>query len=147
MSNESMFPPLNGTQSEAAAPQAESTPFSPLTLERAKQLAAELVAEFGEGYVYEPAGPADVGFCKYVHGDVPGCIVGHMLHRHGVPLSDLRDFDYNGGGSLAKGSVISNAPDGWFTEEALPFLATLQYEQDMDRCWGEALARANGAGD
>lgn len=67
-----------------------------LTLERTKQLLAEAVAERGEEYVYKNERGQDgtFGDCAYVHGSPsgghsPGCIVGLVLHKAGVPLERL----------------------------------------------------------
>jgi hypothetical protein len=38
-------------------------------------------------YAYEP--PGDGVECLYVHNGAPSCLVGHALHRLGVPLGAL----------------------------------------------------------
>lgn len=126
----------------------EST-LPPLTLERAKELAAEVVADMGAEYVYvNPSGIGADGYgapdhgdfdpdCYYVHADQPGCIVGHILHKHGVPLRELGAFELEGASSVVAGlfNVSKLSP-------VAEYLSKLQVRQDEGATWGQALTDA-----
>lgn len=129
--------------------------FEPLTLERAKQLAAEAVALKGAEYIYtnpdgySADGALPIGMdgdtlgeldeqCYYVHGDEPGCIAGHILHLHGVPLHVLRDHELHGADSVVadlfgveKNSLVAS------------YLREMQRLQDNGKTWGQALSLAD----
>ena len=111
-----------------------STPtFEPLTLERAKQLAAEVVADMGAEYVYEP--PVAGGFCVYDHEGQPSCLVGHIIHRHSMEMYDdvVRDHSTND---------VAGLPLSWFDGGARAFLGRAQHEQDNSAPWGQAVETA-----
>lgn len=141
--SETTFEPLSRAQTEGSAPETESTSFSPLTLDRAKQLAAEAVAEMGAEYVYtNPYGvradgvASDVDIeCYYVHGDVPGCIVGHILYRHDEEMFDQLNSQY-------EGEDVAALPEEWFTQGVQDFLQVVQARQDNGTPWGVALEYA-----
>lgn len=104
-----------------------------LTYGRALELLRELVAEFGEDYVYAD-GDDDV-VCLYVHGHGPGCGVGHVLYRAGVPLDVLRDADDTDQSPVLEVAAFREYAD----DEALQLLSDFQVEQDQGTAWGEAL--------
>lgn len=98
-----------------------------LTGERALELLREVVAERPNRVVKK---------CTYVHAGRPQCLVGAVLHRHGVPLDVLADCE----GILA---------DGLATDAGLPLspsaariLDIAQVVQDGRRPWREALTAA-----
>lgn len=107
----------------------------------------EVVAEFGEDYVYQLV-PDEGGQCLYVHRDedsegVPGCIVAQVLHRLGVPLSAFDE------GFSAHCMVDRLNARGWgITYVASVALAEAQRVQDSfheseDDCtWGAAYRAA-----
>jgi hypothetical protein len=112
-----------------------------LTYDRALALLREVIAEKGEDYVYpklEPEAAGDRGAvmeCFYVRDDAPSCIVGHVLHRAGVSLDDLRAVE-----GWTPGDVEQAPPFTlWADEMALELLYEVQNEQDAGRSWGEAL--------
>lgn len=102
----------------------------------------EVVAE-RPGHVYArpeylPAG--DNGLtCRYVHPSEdgstsePGCLVGHVLHRLGVPLWALANHE----GSDADNVVSAlHLP---LTGRTKMILCVAQSYQDEGRTWGESL--------
>lgn len=116
-----------------------------LTPERALELLREVVAEYGEDHVYaDPTGvQADAGssaFCKYVDEDNerPSCLVGHVLFRAGVTISQLLDMDNSEDPAI--GDVETDA----FTMSpaARAVLRAAQRAQDCGSTWGAALAAA-----
>lgn len=125
-------------------PVSEQT-FPPLNLERAKQLAAEVVAEFGPDYVYEnPYRGTDLerSTCQYVHDGEPGCLVAHILQRHGVKLDALEAHE----GDDAQG--VLHKVLGIHRESTISgYLNRLQRQQDEGHTWGAALASAERAED
>lgn len=124
-------------------------PLKPMDAERALGLLRAVVAEFGPEYVYvnasgQRAGQCHVGGktaidCSYVHGmdnDLrPGCLVGQVCHRHGVPLVVLQTYEGSAFGTFGEDAGIAN-------EDAQQILHAAQMAQDGGRPWGVALQRA-----
>lgn len=99
----------------------------------------EVVAERPE-YVYErdgqfASGDADGISCLYVHRDGPGCLVGTVLHRIGVPLDKLATWE--GSGAYVVAGMTAYMPD-----TARNALARAQDAQDAGATWSAALAAA-----
>lgn len=125
--------------------------------ETVKGWAEEVIAEKGKDFVYES--PTDGKSCFYAVKEddgtlVPSCLIGIMLHRHG--LLDLEKV-YNGSfGHDYNSQRISALLDEYqynrpsaptadpalFTVKAKTFMAWLQSGQDSRKTWGTAL---NGA--
>jgi len=114
----------------------------------AVKLAKAAVAEKGPDFIYTDQNgvTADGRYaeCSNKHatedgGWVPGCLVGNMLHRHGVPLdempkygdafSTLQELNYFGSGIRT-------------TEKAEIFMMAAQSNQDNGYTWGEAISAA-----
>lgn len=105
-----------------------------LDRETALRLLGEVVADFGEDYVY-PTELRDVeGVCLYWASGKPACLVGHVLHRWGVDVELLKGGAYD----LPNQGVA-------LTEDALEVLADAQRAQDQRMTWGYALERAQRA--
>jgi hypothetical protein len=101
-----------------------------VTAEKVLETLREVVAERPD-YVYEaPEGyTAGAGVtCFYVHGDVPGCVVGHVLNRLGVPLSDLALVEGRGAYKVADWFLNITDPDGAVDVEHV--LYAVQMRQD-----------------
>lgn len=125
----------------------------PITLDFAtvKRLVTESITDKGEDHVYTKEG----GSCKYVHDvkskweyntedyDVdftyagPGCLVGEVLHRAGVPLELLYRVNTEGVqdavDSLAYYGVL-----GTMERDVTEYLTNLQASQDRGAPWGLA---------
>lgn len=131
------------------------TPVKTVTKEKVIELLREVVAEFGEDYLYKIPDGCDGhdGRCLYVHTDdvgnrCPGCIVGQVLHRLGVPF----DFFTNREGVEVWGILPELEGQGWkFTIDASKALEAAQAVQDKatdsfatpgDYTWGAALRAA-----
>jgi hypothetical protein len=102
----------------------------------------EVVAERPD-YVYERPAHMHGGLpsCLYVHyteaGErEPGCIVGQVLHRLGVPLETLERHEGHTAAYVATDAV------GSMSDDIARILDTAQYRQDEGKTWGEALADA-----
>lgn len=108
----------------------------PLTFGDALQLLNEVIDEFGEDYVY--GSEDDLVHCFYLHGDDPGCGVGHVLVRAGVPLDVLRAADEADCSQVLEVAEFRRFAD----DDALQLLADFQAEQDARSTWGKALAVA-----
>lgn len=112
-----------------------------VTEAQVRQALAEAVAEKGDDYVYtNPEGESAKGSaasCYYVHGDVPGCLVGNALHRLGVPLWALEARELRGAYSVAKEVIDVTDDRGTYT-----MLGSVQDAQDNGAMWGDALAYA-----
>lgn len=121
---------------------------TPLSFERAIELATEVVAEVGTDYVYpfdrDGEGKA-MEVCVYVDQGRPACFVARILHRHGVPVAVLREWEgINAGymhltGRLPSGQAI---PTPALTLDRRTSLAldSLQSFQDSGTTWANALA-------
>ena len=107
-----------------------------LTLDRAKELAAEVLAEFGEDYKYPEDHRqfnAGVKMCVYVHDGKPSCLVGQILHRYGVSTTELALNEFRSAHNVTYDLVPGTSP------EVLKFLEEIQGEQDEKKTWGEAV--------
>lgn len=107
-----------------------------LTLDLTNRLLDEIVAEFGEDHVYgNPVGTT----CLYVHKvdgkQEPGCIVAQVLHKFGVPLATLMNYE----GSAASDVVPEVLP---VEKKAGILLDWVQSRQDGGEPWGEAVRGA-----
>lgn len=113
-----------------------------LTVDRTLQLLREAVAEKGPDFVYKDLSgtPADsFAECRYVHGDEPGCLVGNVLFRHGIPLVRMQDFEGEGAGRVVRELVDT------YESPAPSVLVAAQETQDSGGTWGEALDNAERA--
>jgi hypothetical protein len=80
------------------------------------------------------------GDCLYVHTEpddetalVPGCLVGTVLHRLGVPLRELRKHEGRSGWSVV---------DEFGADDSRTTLHDVQLRQDRGVPWGKALELA-----
>jgi hypothetical protein len=100
------------------------------------------VADRGEDFVYpegtEGWSPKDFDGllstdCLYVRTDVdePACLIGLALHKTGISLDDLRNWEGNGA-RLVMG-------EKGYTYELTWAAAHAQANQDMGATWGQAL--------
>jgi hypothetical protein len=108
-----------------------------VTTEQVYRTAREVVAEKPD-YVYiNPMGAraGDGANCYYVHGNEPGCVVGAVLHRLGVPLEELARFESTNGYIVS--ATLTNMED-----RTASFLRKLQWYQDNGRNWLTALSDA-----
>lgn len=119
----------------------------------------EAVAEKGEDHVYE--NPDAPGMCTYVHGYqtvagpegesetvqveplTPGCIVGNVLHRAGIPLELFQQLEINDD-TPADAALRHLADQGFltYTGRAQSVLAVAQSHQDKYASWGAAVEAA-----
>ncbi|WP_434439740.1 hypothetical protein [Lentzea sp. E54] len=104
--------------------------FPPLTLERARQLAAEVVADKGADYVYMP--PDGGVRCSYSSSGEPSCLVGHVIHGWNTRLFEEL-------GAKHEGDEVDWLPEGWFGPQVQVFLHCIQARQDDSEPWGDAL--------
>ena len=102
----------------------------------------EAVVAENPGYVYEaPYQPLDDVSCYYVHsyedGDAaPGCVVGHVFHRLGVPLETLAAHE----SASAWDVVTTLIPE--VGEDVAKLLDHVQGAQDYGEPWAVALETA-----
>ncbi|MET7939657.1 hypothetical protein [Streptomyces sp. NPDC005302] len=102
----------------------------------------EVVDEQPDHVYQRPADMDGSEPCLYVHTDetgaqVPGCVVGHVVSRLGVSLSNVADHEGTNASGLLEVLRISVGDD---TAE---FLDTVQGHQDLGFSWREALMRAD----
>lgn len=78
--------------------------------------------------------------CLYVHdeeeGQIPGCIVGNVMHRLGVPLEDLKKVEGdNAHGLIGQLQIPVN-------QHVTRLLNRAQASQDEGQTWGKAVQAA-----
>lgn len=114
-----------------------------LTLEETKRLLNEAVEERGAEYVYPNATKDGDSTCRYVHyqpdGDTPGCIVGWVLHKAGIPLPELSKSE----GENAVAAVRRLGINGLLRTdpEVSTLLRKVQGWQDHAASWGKAVEK------
>ncbi|MFJ8818180.1 hypothetical protein [Amycolatopsis thermoflava] len=114
-----------------------------IDVDRALQLLREVVAERGADTVYQPVrlgasrpDRAPLPNCVYAHNGAPSCLVGHALHRAGVPVEDLAKMT----GQIDELSWWPESLD--VGSDAVEVFLAAQYAQDEGSPWGDALAAA-----
>lgn len=104
-----------------------------LTPEIVTPIIRQIVAEYGEDYVYKAEERArefpNLG-CVYREFGEPSCLVGHVLDRAGVPYDKYWDLDGDSASTLLKDSPH---------EDLRIALDAAQTVQDVGQTWGEAL--------
>jgi hypothetical protein len=110
----------------------------PLTLDRVMPVLREVVAERPDFVYEEPDGGTT---CYYVWEDCPSCLVGHVLHRLGVPLE-----------VMAERNTAQVHARGFAAAVGLTWLATralkhAQDQQDAGEPWSAALDAAERVAD
>lgn len=116
--------------------------------DRAVELLREAVAARGAEYVYSK--PVDMIECHgepclYVHREpngiaTPGCGVGDALHRAGVPLLALAEYEGENAGAACQGLNADGTTAS--TPDAIQVLKDFQSWQDAGWSWGQSLAKA-----
>lgn len=117
------------------------------TDERVKAVLREVISERPETVYASPEHmkqwPEDDS-CFYVHtteddeDSEPGCVVGAVLARLGVPLHELREQE-----GMVATYVVPKVLTG-ITEDSTYLLRVVQAEQDRGTSWGMAYALATG---
>lgn len=109
----------------------------------------ETVKVNGEDFIY--FAPPSAGFCSYADADegAPSCLVGHLLHRHGVSVEDLLAEDagrlvpLSNGNFAHGGGAFDIGPDfGIEDEDVRSLLNVAQVAQDNKIPWGKAVEDA-----
>lgn len=111
-----------------------------LTFDRAVELAREVVAEFGKDYAYPSEDKVfdpeiEVYVCVYVQDEKPSCLVGQILHRHGVSLEELSRHEFKASTQMA--FLVTGLDD-----KANQFLAMVQSFQDKGWSWAASVDKA-----
>lgn len=90
--------------------------------------------------------PAEDYMCRYADGDEPSCLIGHALHRLGVPVETLQKFDSI---NLQGGDVlfIKDIFEGWLDNAnsslvEIDYLQYVQSWQDAGDPWAVAVEKA-----
>lgn len=113
--------------------------MSKITLDKVRESAKRIIAEFGDDYTYEPVpkeGYADPT-CQYTFEDAPSCLAGHILFDLGIPVETLAEFDRLDIPAHDLGEEIDE-----INPLASEYLGILQRAQDAGHPWGWALGSA-----
>jgi len=81
--------------------------------------------------------------CLYVHGNEPGCIVGHVLHDWGVSLDQLRSYEQDTAETVIQHLMASKDIVVDQYDPVVEVLRTVQTYQDNGETWGEAVQRVH----
>jgi len=113
-----------------------------ITDAQVKKTLRQVVSERPE-FVYDV--PENGFGCMYVHandGDperlVPGCVVGVVLNRIGVPLEKLSEHEGKSAGQIVRLFLTG------ISRSTVSILDDIQQEQDDGEPWGSAYAHATG---
>ena len=95
------------------------------------------VAQEQPEHVYEKG---DSGKCYYQRNGQPSCVVGHGMHRIGMPVHQLQEFDEEGDSAVA--DIIETNQDLFDRDDnlALSLLVRTQNNQDQEVPWGQAVS-------
>lgn len=104
---------------------------------RAIKLLREIVDEHGRDHRYSRKGGG--GRCRYEYDGAPACLIGHVLHRAGLPVAELARMDVAPVFASTEISevVLPLAVD--MTDTARVVLGAAQLAQDHGETWGQAL--------
>lgn len=95
------------------------------------------LAQASPNFVYKTEDDVDgSGGCTYFHGTEPGCIVGHLLARHGVQSFDL---GFNNGAAVQQ---LINEGMLRVSHRASKILNEVQRRQDSGTTWGTSVQEA-----
>lgn len=126
-----------------------------VTLNDIRRTVEEIVSSVNDSYCYAdvPANKGD-GDCFYVHHtedgeNVPGCLVGQMWTKMGIPLGYMLDHNDSSSstlfGNLLRDRVVTL--EEAYTGATTTYLTTLQSSQDFGHTWRRSLDEANAAYD
>lgn len=107
---------------------------------RALELVDAQIAKKGADYIYTAPETDDhlPGQCLYMHGDEPGCIMGHILTDLGFELNS----SHEGRGITTLLIDLMCDHDLRVTDRAVNLLSWIQWGQDGGESWGKARANA-----
>jgi hypothetical protein len=117
-----------------------------LTEKNVTEAFRQIIEDFGADYVYRKRGAADS--CFYVHqtpkGEVPGCIVGQLLHRLGVPLEVLKKREGRSAWAIFYGRELlgdgeAESPVRAEGDDLTRKIQRVQSAQDRGDPWGYAV--------
>lgn len=109
--------------------------------QRALDLLEQVVAEKGDGYVYERGPKRDCLYATYDEDGVavaPSCIVGHWAVAAGASLADLSPYEGRAADATVPLLGLGVAPVSAISTA----LQRAQTAQDAGFTWGEALVAA-----
>jgi hypothetical protein len=95
-----------------------------------------MLADQRPDYIHRP--DAEAGWCLYLDGDRPGCIIAHVLHHLGATVEFLRARE-----GMRVDHVAYDVAHIEFTPAAVDALMIAQRRQDEGATWGAAAVAAD----
>lgn len=92
--------------------------------------------------------PNGIDMCFYVHGYetgnlTTGCIIGHLAHKLGAPLTSMAPYERHSASSLIDGLFSFPHDSTQDVYRLMSFLNNVQAHQDRGDSWGEALRQTD----
>lgn len=112
-----------------------------MTASEVLEIMAQVVAEFGNSFVYEKVVQGNYPMCFNWHDGCPSCLIGHVMHRWGMPESFLAQFTSSGISTLNYHMAFRH-PDVKIDQVAIEAMMEAQSAQDEGVPWGACLAAA-----
>jgi hypothetical protein len=109
-------------------------------IETAMRHMRDIVKEVGRDYVYPRN---ERGMCFYVYRGLPDCLIGRVLNRMGMLVSELSQFEGTGASTFASGQYHPTLFPFVIYPQTWGVLAAAQKRQDGGLTWGEALDEAD----
>lgn len=114
-----------------------------MTADEVLGIMAQVVAEYGDTFVYAKVSTPGSSYsvCLNWDNDCPSCLIGHVMHRWGMPEDILANFPSQGVSNLMHRFALKHGPMG-IENGAMRAMAEAQANQDDGTPWGLCLEKA-----
>lgn len=105
---------------------------------------ADIVAEVGPDFRYETRRNevTKLQTCFYVYQGKPDCLVGRILHKLGMSLEALQEWEFIGADVMLDSTTPSESGVPETTRNAKRLLVRAQFDSDAGTSWSSILLRA-----
>lgn len=117
-----------------------------MTADEVLGIMAQVVAEYGEDFVYTKVIPAGYTYpvCQNWHDGCPSCLIGHIMHRWGMPEDVLENNRSMGVTTLLSRFQVRHI-NMRIEAGAQRAMTAAQNAQDEGVPWGDCLEKARDA--